>query len=197
MKHYIFGYGSLMNTRSRLKTANTNKAIPVRVNGIQRAWNFHNPERKRNVLGAVFKENSTCNGVLVMVPEENLKKFDDREIGYNRVELQLDIISPLNGHSLPKGKIWMYSPSKLTLPAKDSPIQQSYIDVVISGCLEFGEDFAEECINSSLFWNYHWIDDRKNPGYPRTLRNLPIEEIDKILKKFIPEAFKIRVKLEE
>jgi len=188
MKHYLFGYGSLINTASRLRTADTD-AIPARVVGWQRAWNFYNPERKRNALGVFAKENAQCNGVILEVTEESLAKFDQREKRYQRVEVDPNKV--ITEEKL-EGKVWIYVPEDPKIPTKESPIHQSYVDVVIMGCLEFGEGFAQECIKNTLFWNHHWLNDRENPSYPQTLRNLPTEKIDQILKKTIPEEFKKR-----
>ena len=196
MKQYLFSYGSLINTKSRLRTANTSEAIPVRVKGLQRAWNYHNPERQRHALGVTFVPGAECNGVIVEVSEENFSKFDERENGYKRVELDVNNVDILSGQALPEGIIWVYIPEKPTPPTSESPIHQSYIDVVIAGCLEYGEDFAIECIKNTLYWDYAWVNDRKNPGYPRTIQGLSINKIDQILKRIIPEAFAKRVELE-
>lgn len=190
MKHYIFGYGSLINTESRLRTAQTGKAISVKVNGLQRAWNFHNPERKRNVLGVIINPKSTCNGVLIEIPEENLAHFDQREEGYDRVELKKENI--FADEEIEDGHYWVYIPKEPREPSVESPLHQSYIDVVIAGCLEFGEDFAQEFILNCLYWDSHWINDRDNPSYVRTLKNPPIEKIDNILKKVIPKEIERR-----
>lgn len=189
MKHFLFGYGSLINTVSRLRTADTGEAIPVRIIGWQRAWNFHNPERRRNVLGVFVNENGQCNGVIIEVSEECLAKFDEREKRYERIEIDADKI--VIDRKL-DGKVWIYVPKEPKLPTNESPIKQSYIDVVIAGCLEFSEEFAEELIKTSLLWEYPWVNDRKNPSYPQTLRNLPIEKIDRILARIIPREFKKR-----
>jgi len=195
MKHYLFSYGSLINTKSRLRTADTNVAVPVRVKGLQRSWNYHNPERKRHALGVIFTEGAECNGVIVEIHEENFNKFDEREKGYKRVKLDLNNVNVLNGNIL-EGLIWVYIPEEPTPPTSESPMHQSYIDVVIAGCLEYGEDFAIECIKNTLYWDCAWINDRKNPGYPRTIKDLPIDKIDQILKIIIPDAFAKRIEIE-
>tara|TARA_Y100000310_G_C20655992_1_gene801992 strand:+ start:284 stop:898 length:615 start_codon:yes stop_codon:yes gene_type:complete len=199
MKQYLFGYGSLINKESRLRTAKTGEAVPVRVAGLQRAWNYHNPRRKRNVLGATFVEGSTCNGVIVEVSQENLEKLDERENGYDRMELKAENISILGEGeiNLTEGKFWVYIPKEPKAPCENSPIQQSYIDVVIFGSLEISEEFAVELIKTTLYWECPWIDDRENPGYIRTLVGLPVKEVDRILNKVIPQHLKNRKKLEE
>ncbi|MBT4935273.1 gamma-glutamylcyclotransferase [Candidatus Woesearchaeota archaeon] len=194
MKNFIFGYGSLISTESRVRTANTGDAIPVRVHGLQRAWNFHNKVRKRNALGVILNGDSVCNGIITEVNEETFADFDVREEGYNRIEIDPKNIEVLKD-SLPEGNFWVYVPKESILPTKDSPVEQSYVDVVITGCLEFGEDFAQELINSTLYWDHAWVNDRKNPSYPRYLKNPQLERIDTHLKTFVPEAFDKRIDL--
>ncbi len=196
MQQFIFGYGSLINSKSRVRTADTGTAIPVRVNGLQRAWNYHNPERRRNVLGVIVDGKASCNGVIIEVSEENLRKFDERECGYYRMELDIKDITFLNG-SMVEGKIWVYIPEEPLPPTENSPLHQSYIDVVITGCLEFGEDFAVECITSSIYWDSPWFDDRNDPSYPGTVRDLPAGKIDKILSRVIPKQFGKRLSVKE
>ena len=204
MKHYIFGYGSLINRKSRLRTAETSKAIPVKVKGLQRAWNYHNPERKRNVLGVIVDAKAVCNGVIFAVSEEALAEFDKRESEYDREELDSKDFTLLGRGVLeeiiPESKIWVYIPQEPKFPTASSPIQQSYVDVVIAGCLEIGEElgigeeFAVEMIKTTIYWDGPWVDDRNNPGYYGTIKGLPIEKIDRILKKVILEEFGKRIK---
>ena len=54
----------------------------------------------------------------------------------------------------------MYVPEEPGPPDIDFPILQTYIDVCLTGCLEFGEDFAEEFLETTFAWNQFWINDR-------------------------------------
>lgn len=188
MKNYLFGYGSLISTLSRETTAKTGKAKPARVSGWQRAWNYHNSERNRNVLGVSKKKEAFCNGVIFPVQENELSAFDKRESGYERVEIDSSQIKVLLGKLLP-GKFWIYMPKKPQPPTKESPLPQSYLDLVITGCLEWGEKFAEEFIKATKQWNYPWINNRnKFSAYD-------INKIDGILRKVIPRELGKRVEI--
>jgi hypothetical protein len=192
MKHLIFGYGSLINTESRVRTANTGKVVVVRIQGFQRAWNFYNSKKNRTALGVVSNINAKCNGVIVEVETDNLAAFDAREKGYDRVEVNPKNVEVLKGE-LPPGKVWIYMPQKPLLPTKNSPIEQSYVDVVLAGCLEFSSEFAKELIISTVYWEQAWVNDRASPNYERYITNPPVEHIDKLLSELIPEAFVKRV----
>jgi len=77
------------------------------------------------------------------------------------------------------------------VPSQESPISQSYVDLVLKGGLEFGEDFAEEFIKTTKQWDYPWINNRSNSSNPVNSTETAI--IDKILKKVIPKEFKRRI----
>ncbi|MBU1974565.1 MAG: gamma-glutamylcyclotransferase [Nanoarchaeota archaeon] len=188
MQDYLFGYGSLICTVSRDRDAHSCKAIPVRVKGLQRCWNYHNPSRKRNALGVVVKEGASCNGVIFAV--DDFSSLNKREQGYDLVEIKASEIEVISGE-LPLGKFWVYIPKESILPTVSSPIQQSYLDVVMTGCLEYGEEFAVEFVRSTE-WSLPWVNDRNEPNYSSYLKNTPIEKIDLILKKVIPEEFEER-----
>ena len=188
MQHYIFGYGSLICTTSRNKDTKPCQAIPVRVKGLQRAWNYHNPIRKRNALGVYRKEGATCNGVIF--PVEDFSSLNKREHGYDLVEIAVSEIEVLEG-DLPAGRFWVYIPQQSILPTVESPIQQSYLDVVLTGCLEFNEEFVIELIKTTK-WSSVWVDNRKVPNCSSYLKNPNTKKIDLILNKVIPEKFKGR-----
>ena len=178
MQHYLFGYGSLICTVSRNRHTIGSKAVPVRVKGLQRCWNYHNPHRMRNVLGVMLKEDAQCNGVLF--PVEDFSKLNERESGYDLVEISCENIEVLEG-KCPEGKFWVYIPKQPKYPSAESPIQQSYLDVVMTGCLEYGEEFALEMIETTE-WSEHLVNDRDEPNYSRYLENVDVERIDRILK---------------
>mmetsp|Transcript_5978 Transcript_5978/g.7758 ORF Transcript_5978/g.7758 Transcript_5978/m.7758 type:complete len:255 (-) Transcript_5978:13-777(-) len=86
-KTYIFGYGSLICSKSRGVTCpelNDRTAIPVNVKGMERTWS----KRARfgmTAMGIRFREEAQCAGVLVPISsEEELAMFDKREQGYKR-----------------------------------------------------------------------------------------------------------------
>lgn len=182
--NYVFGYGSLINPESRARTGYTGATTPVRVGGFQRAWNFVYPKGRMTALGVIPREKATTNGVLVEIPEAELPLFDQRESGYKRVVVGRVDITGLNDQRVPEGMFWIYVPTDPGFPSLDCPIAQSYVDVVLKGCLELGERFAAEFVHTTTNWEYPWIDDRSAPRYVRAMQNVPMDvflKIDKIL----------------
>lgn len=173
---YIFGYGSLINTASRNSSVTTPiPAIPVRVSaqfGFARVWNDRAPSGF-TALGLRKADASmpatTINGVLFPVAGGDIAAYDKREEGYARVEISRSNIEALSWQSLPKeGRIWVYVPVRsggepgvgLPIPNGRYPLLQSYIDVVVEGGLEYGEEYAKELIATTKGWSPHWLNDR-------------------------------------
>ena len=119
MKHFIFGYGSLICPKSRQITAPTLQdtiAEPVVIENIERTWSARvhkqsenntnkNTDTKNNngdrdhilgwtPMGVRFKQGAKCNGVLICVDEDELMRFDVREAGYVRHRIDLADIHP-------------------------------------------------------------------------------------------------------
>lgn len=182
MEH-IFGYGSLVNARTRKLTGETGKAIPVEVADYQRRWNVPIKKQNRTAFGVEKKEGQVCNGVVVEVSEAELEKFDIRETGYYREKISLDKIE--SNHKIPDGNIWIYIPEKPQLASEQYPIVQSYLDVTLEGCFEFSVDFAKKFIKTTKDWRKPWLNDRTQPRYPRYLDNLNCDRFDSFLDKYI------------
>lgn len=183
MTDYIFGYGSLILKESRNRTGISGEVFPVRVRGYQREWNQQ--VGGETYLGITKNLESKCNGVLFEIPEGEIEKFDEREIGYTRVKIPLEKIESLKDKNLPKGNYWIYLPvqdKSLVRPTKKFPIVQSYIDVILTGCLQISKDFAKEFMKTTFKWNCI-ENDRANPKYPRALKELKFKyEIDKLME---------------
>jgi hypothetical protein len=199
---YIFGYGSLINTASRNSTATTPiPAIPVRVSqefGYIRTWNDRSPSgftalglRKPNPGEA----GQTINGVLYPVEGSDMSKFDAREEGYARVEVPLSQIEAVGWQRIPEtGHVWVYVPVRSTeqggsgvpgkgLPAADAsfPLLESYIDVVVEGGLEYGQDYAREILETTDGWNQYWLNDRELARRP-WVHDAKAAAVDALLK---------------
>jgi cation transport regulator ChaC len=187
-KNYIFGYGSLINSKSRDTTGATNTVLPVRIKGLKRTWT--QPIHADKVIALEVKESKdcTCNGVLLEIPSEELPKFDKREAGYTRIAFPWskidirDLQKPVDK----SGKVWVYVKAKEQTMPPEYKIIQSYVDVILSGCLEYGEEFTREFIETTYNWDSSWINDRQAPIYPRALKHdLPLEQIDTLLQDVI------------
>lgn len=197
--NFMFGYGSLMNTRSRSGTAGTIvPAIPVRVNakfGYVRAWNFQSPTSQITALGLRKTKpgkGATINGVLYAVKGDNMAAFDEREEGYTRVEISRDMIEAVSWQQLPpSGKIWVYVPNGpggkpgegLKLADRRYPILQSYIDLTLKGAMEYGDEFAREFLETTQDWPKFWLNDRLLPRRP-WVHEKKYKNLDKLLKKY-------------
>jgi hypothetical protein len=185
--HYVFAYGSLMNAESRASTGRSGVAIPARVEGFQRSWNVGDQAARLTFLGVVQQEESATNGVLVSASAAELLRFDRRETGYTRINVDSARIVSFRGEQIPQEPIWIYLPDKPARPSTDCPIAQSYVDVVLAGCLEVGESFAAEFVRSTTNWHGPWVDDRAAPRYARAQRTPATDfaELDRILGEMV------------
>ncbi len=207
---FIFGYGTLINSASRRSTASAPvPAIPVRVSaafGYVRAWNDRSPSGF-TALGlrkaGPGETGSTINGVLYAVEGNDLAKFDAREHGYARVEVPRDDIEPVSWQRLPEaGTIWVYIPvgpdgeAGVGLPPPDAqyPLLQSYIDVVVEGGLEYGQDFAREALETTDGWSDYWLNDRELARRP-WVRDPESAEVDGLLSSAPGPAEKLQSRL--
>lgn len=181
--HFIFGYGSLICPNSRAITAPTLKsrsATPVKVKHLERLWSLPIPEAGMTAMGIRYKANAECVGVLVPVNEEELERFDIRETGYIRVPIdhahverisflppeehyggsycyfeQLDKSSSSSpeseSSSLPQ--VWVYLQENPQPISKECPIAQTYVDIILRGCLSISPDFARDFLLSTQGWH--------------------------------------------
>lgn len=198
---FIFGYGSLINSASRNSSASKPiMAIPVRVSaafGYIRTWNDRSPSgftalglrRPRTGENAM-----TINGVLYPVEGSDMAAFDAREKGYARVEVPREDIEALSWQGLPhQGKIWVYIPEMngreagvgLPFPDAKNPLLESYIDVVLEGGLEYGQDYARELIETTKDWSPYWLNDRRLARRPWVFDS-DYEAVDKLLAADAP-----------
>ncbi len=206
MKNYIFGYGSLIETESRLRAAPMAKvAFPAIARGFQRGWFARMPDTLASIsptyLGCFPKEGSHTNGVIYEVTEEELEATDEREMGYKRIEVKdFEEYYPI----IETGdKVWIYvntfpdvTPPPSTFPNKNYPIVQSYVDICINGCLEIENSFPKakedhftiDFIRSTSQWSAHWANDRIYPRRPFMYRKNAFE-IDAILKDNLPDLY--------
>jgi hypothetical protein len=207
---FIFGYGLLVNSASRDSTAGKRiPAIPVRISpefGYIRTWN------DRSLSGfaplglrkpSANEKASTINGVLYAVDGDDMAKYDAREEGYARVEVPRDDIEAVSWQRPPEvGRIWVYIPVKqngepgVGLPAANAqfPLLESYIDVVVEGGLEYGDDFARELIETTSDWSDYWLIDRELARRP-WVRDPASAEVDEFLKSSPDTAAKLKSRL--
>lgn len=113
LQQYIFGYGSLIEQASRMRTTPAAMyVLPARVRAYARGWWAHTGAIgfTTTFVGAIPEKSSSVNGVIYTVSEQELKADDEREQGYKRVDVtnSIEILSGSTPGSAPKGKVWIY-----------------------------------------------------------------------------------------
>jgi len=212
-RHWLFGYGSILSEASRLATLAADSseepslAAVVEISaaaGFVREWNFRapsgftavglrrSPETATAICGVLFEVGSDC----------ALGRFDAREKGYDRVQLEPSQVSVLDGHAAATAELerararraedaigvedhlfWVYVPRE-TQPASDEfPICQTYVDVCLSGCLERGgHELANRWVVTTGGWSQYWLNDAPMSRRP-WLHRPRHAEVDAVLKE--------------
>ncbi|MCW4630360.1 MULTISPECIES: gamma-glutamylcyclotransferase [Marinomonas] len=129
----------------------------------------------------VIAPEKACNGVLVEVPHDQFPLFDERERGYRRSMIKSEQLTPYQQDALPEGTYWVYHTDEVTQPDQDCPIALSYLDVILSGCLEHGDEFAQDFLTLTKGWSSPLLNDRKAPRYPRVQPELSTERLNTLL----------------
>jgi hypothetical protein len=198
---FVFGYGSLINSASRTSTAGKSiPAIPVRVSssfGYIRSWGDRS-QSGFTALGlrrpAPGEQATTINGVLYPVEGDDMAAFDTREKGYVRVEVPREDIEATSWQALPgQCTIWVYVPKVagkrpgegLPLADAKNPLLESYIDVVLEGGLEYGQDFTREIIETTRDWSPYWLNDRTLARRPWVF-DKDYARVDEMLLELVP-----------
>jgi cation transport regulator ChaC len=205
LQQYIFGYGSLIEQASRMRTTPAAMyVLPARVRGYARGWWARTGAIgfTTTFVGAIPEKSSSVNGVIYTVSEQELKADDEREQGYKRVDVtnSVEILSGSTPGSAPQGKVWIYvndfkeGELEKSLPTPQFPIVQSYVDICLTGCLQIEQgfpdagEFASEFITSTLKWSKYWENDRVHPRRPFVA--VPQwSTIDALLQKHLRELF--------
>jgi hypothetical protein len=171
-----FGYGSLVNELTWLQSERRHpERYPVEVQNWTREWGHcvDTPHGPGCVLTAVERAGSRIQGILIRCHTADLAQVDAREAGYDRVELpHRDVLTSIG--DLPE-KLYIYkSKSSHYRPGGvDYPIWFSYAEAVLHGFLSvFKAEGVDRFIESTGGWTVPVIDDRDNPQYRRSLKNL-------------------------
>jgi hypothetical protein len=191
--HCIFGYGSLICADSRTRTGVSGDAYPVEVTGIARRWSVPVPDYGATALGAHPDQKARSNGVVFIVDDDNLSRFDHRERGYDRIRIDWQQVDNLGQRSLPTDHpLWAYVGHNTDDPIPERPILQTYLDVILNGCLAINPAFAERFIATTTPWQ-HLHNDRHAPGYPRAMKDHSRHpDIDALLHRTLPELLNAR-----
>ncbi len=164
-------------------------------------------------MGIRQRPQAECVGVLIHVNDDELAQLDLRELGYDRVLIPIDQVQELQEPSMMplQANIWVYVQQSPQAVSKESPIAQSYVDIILRGCFSISEDFARDFLKTTRGWHLydhddnenddkgpregnehsvHWVDDRENPLYVRADKEYSqanAHYLDRILKEHRPE----------
>ena len=238
-RNFIIGFGSIIQTDSRRSSdPGAVDAAPCRVRrefGYVREWNFQSATAQICALGLrrvrPGEAGSSFNGVCFPAPDD-LGAFDERENGYQRVEVPMEMVELLSWQALPAdAMVYVYVPyapvvverygndegtglprcsgpthpdgldeategsgQGLLPPSVEYPILQTYVDVCLSGCLEHGDDFAREFIETTFLWAPFWLNERTLARRPWVHQKQYVK-IDRLLAAHVP-AYYARRRLE-
>ncbi|AXT37998.1 gamma-glutamylcyclotransferase [Alteromonas sp. BL110] len=193
-KHMVLGYGSLLSKDSRERYSNIfTKGIPVTVSGFERAWVTRSIHEQQTYVGAVANAHSQLNAQLI--PTQINPALQEREKDYRFVEVspkslsfqlhQGEVTDALN-ERFSQFTFWICETLACEPASEAFPVNQTYIDTCMAGCLEHGGiKEAERFVMHTSLWEHPRVNDRTQPKYPRAAKvnNETIERIDRILAK--------------
>lgn len=179
---YVFGYGSIINQHTRAHPSVSD--VPVRVHGYARGWMHRIEQAHVTALGVWKDETSTCNGVLVEVSSELLQELDERElsVGYRREKIDWNCVTAWSGYVLPQeGDVYIYVTIEPQPCTAQYPIEQTYLDMVLWGCLQYGDEYTREFIETTDHW-MRPVNDREQPLYPRWKPEYATDAVDAVMQ---------------
>ncbi len=186
-QNYIFGYGSLVNAESRAASFNCMQSVvAARISaefGYKRVWNYKGPGF--TALGLQKTDSPmSINGIIYSVHADDMSVWDQREKYYNRIELPWTFVESVDWMNLPKdGKLWVYIPKAHYLASPSHPLIQSYIDICVTGFLDYGEAFAVEFLQTTDNWSMYWLNDRLVARRP-WVHFKPHTRVDNLLEQY-------------
>ncbi|MBL4766973.1 MAG: gamma-glutamylcyclotransferase [Rhodobacteraceae bacterium] len=158
---FFFGYGSLVN-RATHTFPQVNRA---NITGWRRGWR-HTDLRDAAFLTAIPDINTTIQGLIAHVPNDDWVALDKREWAYDRVPVTSAVAHPI-ARDLDIA-VYAVPAERQSHPSTKHPILLSYLDVVVQGYLqEFGEDGARQFFETTDGWDIPVLNDRKSPRYVR------------------------------
>jgi hypothetical protein len=167
MKKYIFGYGSLVNNKSRFITLKRyTEPIKVIIDcsfGYVRKWNYYNKDKNIIALGLEKQGNGDyVNGILFNVYDDEISLLYNREIGYEKIIIPtsyINIMSKDKLQNMENSIIYTYIPTtdyklynniEYISPNK---LNQTYLNKCCDGFLHHNYSFFESFMNTTHDWN--------------------------------------------
>lgn len=215
---WLFGYGSLISESSRKKTSTavTGDSFPGIVQGLSRGWftPVQLPKKAQinsnivavQAVGVTEAVDAACSGIIFGVKASALAEFDKREANYERVKIDWTRVQPFgDSGSAQKERAesldedcYCYVQKATSAPSPAFPVIQSYVDVILDGCMETSPQFVREFIKTTSAWPKHddgsYLDDRTAPGYVRYSddASAKAEVWDSLLEEGIPGILAVR-----
>jgi hypothetical protein len=182
----VFGYGSLVNRRTRTRNAVID---PFVIRGWRRSWAHCMETSRGNVcaLTIVPDADGEVAGVVVRRHRSFLSRLDKREQQYKRILLPLVEEQIRLLRTIGDVDVFGYTsePPVFRPGSSEYPIWRSYLECVLAGFLDVGgPPAAEEFIRSTIGWETPILDDRISPKYRRAYK-LPKHlklAVDKLIK---------------
>lgn len=166
-----FGYGSLVNPATH--RTNVLHYERARLRGFSRQWQGRPDSADQPIAllsSAPSNADDLLDGLLVFDRLENLTALDEREAGYDRLDVQRSDMFLVNGNVLPDCPLYVYSGRKPASPDKEHFILQSYLDAVLQGYLhQYGIEGARNFIVRTSAFDTKLLTDRDSPRYPRAV----------------------------
>jgi len=172
---YIFGYGSLINKKEIIATlqrkTNILPVILCESFGMKRCLNTKTKSGlKAFGIKCNKQKNTPINGVLFNIKKHDLKKFDNREESYKKIDIPLEFIHFIR-RKIPKNShIYTYMPVDSRVISKNDKnlmFCKYYLDLCVFGCLNYGKQFVEMFFNTTYMlpkklstykiWKDHFI----------------------------------------
>ena len=159
MKKYIFGYGSLVNNRSRFITLKRNsESINSTIHkdfGYIRKWNYYNINLNKIALGLEKHINGDyINGIIFNVDDNELTDLDKREIGYKRMIVPNKYINCIDYILTDEICVYTYIPIDEFKIKKINKNNDNllYLHLCCDGFIQHGEDFYKEFNQHTYDW---------------------------------------------
>jgi len=163
MKKYIFGYGSLVNNRSRNTTLKRNsESIITTIHkdfGYIRKWNYYDKNINKIALGLEKNINGDyINGIIFNVEEDELVELDQREIGYERIIIPNKFVNCNEIILSEEIIIYTYIPTekfkiKEINKNKDN---KKYLNICCDGFIKYGESFFKQFYQYTYDWDIYY-----------------------------------------
>lgn len=178
----MIGFGSLMSKTSMEGTLGRkyeDSVYLVHLEGYQRAWNYYAPLKRKDTewfyvqdkdtvpidniiaLNIVTADDKKMNCALFFITPEELAQFDEREVGYNRV----DVTNSIKEYTFEGGKVYAYKADEAHTYDGKTPntfLPDGYLNLVTKACDSIGKAFRDEFEASTIPYDPEKVAKREN-----------------------------------